>query len=157
MKITCSICLESFDFSQQDISATNCGHLFHKSCLESWNRENSSCPECRKVIYGGSIVKKLYPNVTEEEEDYISIALQQLNLNFQTSINSFEAEKLRLLSDLIKSEVDRVRLSREITYLREKVSKTKTANNSGQSQIEQNEFQSKYSKSIVKTFYTEFL
>ena len=143
MKITCSICLEALNFSLEEISVTICGHIFHRSCLEQWNRQSpslrlsSSCPVCRKVINKRSTVKKLFPNVNEEQDlnELMLTTLQQLNLNFQTSVSSYEAEKLRLQSELAKSEKDRVGLLREVNYLRTKISKTKTADKFCQSEI----------------------
>lgn len=153
MKITCSICLETFDFSQEEISVTNCGHIFHRSCLEQWNRQcfsqrqSSSCPQCRKGINQRSTVKKLFPNVNEEQglNELMLTTLQQLNLSFQTSVSNFEAEKLRLQSELAKSEKDRVGLLREVNYLRTKISKTKTADQSCQSEIVHDDLTSKKS------------
>lgn len=42
----CSICSESF--SQQDTIKTNCGHLFHLTCLEAWIKGfiQPVCPTC---------------------------------------------------------------------------------------------------------------
>lgn len=50
---TCSICIESIDM---DSVITNCGHTFHKVCLEKWKEECkkggpvTSCPVCRDTI-----------------------------------------------------------------------------------------------------------
>lgn len=32
------------------MQVTRCGHIFHRSCLESWNMTNESCPLCRKIV-----------------------------------------------------------------------------------------------------------
>jgi hypothetical protein len=39
---TCSICLDEGQKIQLD-----CGHLYHKECINRWLLESSSCPECR--------------------------------------------------------------------------------------------------------------
>ena len=42
----CAICLESLDMGCN----LDCGHFFHKNCLEEWGKYNKSCPVCRKSI-----------------------------------------------------------------------------------------------------------
>ena len=47
----CSICLEDLKIFR--CSITECGHKFHKECIENWiRRDNNSCPNCRIVIVG---------------------------------------------------------------------------------------------------------
>ena len=41
----CSICIEP---CTEDESYTECGHLFHKDCIDQWNNKNG-CPNCRTV------------------------------------------------------------------------------------------------------------
>ena len=51
----CTICFEDFDESNQ-VSALDCGHIYHFSCIRNWLRECSSrrktagCPSCKKRI-----------------------------------------------------------------------------------------------------------
>lgn len=42
---TCSICLEKTVEKPQD-----CGHVFHKECLDKWLMKEKTCPNCRKNI-----------------------------------------------------------------------------------------------------------
>jgi hypothetical protein len=42
----CPICLKVI-FNKYIIQ---CGHLFHKICIENWLKLNNSCPVCRQVI-----------------------------------------------------------------------------------------------------------
>ncbi|XP_054611276.1 E3 ubiquitin-protein ligase TTC3 isoform X2 [Dunckerocampus dactyliophorus] len=42
----CIICHE--DMNPQDHCVLECRHTFHKKCITSWLKENSSCPTCRK-------------------------------------------------------------------------------------------------------------
>lgn len=42
----CTICFENMD--QKDMVLTNCGHVYHKHCLEAWQRRNPECPQCKR-------------------------------------------------------------------------------------------------------------
>ena len=42
----CSICLENVnDFDKKSL---NCEHSFHRTCINTWLREQNNCPLCRK-------------------------------------------------------------------------------------------------------------
>lgn len=34
----------------QKIIKTECGHLFHESCLNEWFKIKAECPSCRKAV-----------------------------------------------------------------------------------------------------------
>ena len=68
MSVSCSICHEVINFSCEEISVLNCGHLFHHSCLQEWLNTNSTCPECRKRVAANNFVQKLYPSINEETD-----------------------------------------------------------------------------------------
>ncbi|KAI8319760.1 hypothetical protein GQ54DRAFT_252108, partial [Martensiomyces pterosporus] len=43
----CSICLLVFSVSE-DVRILDCGHYFHKSCIDSWLTKHSTlCPVCK--------------------------------------------------------------------------------------------------------------
>ena len=67
MPVICAVCLDEFDFSKDHISATKCGHLFHKTCLENWIQTTTTCPECRKLIGRDQYTKRIYANFSSEE------------------------------------------------------------------------------------------
>lgn len=52
---TCSICLDVIDNSFK----SNCGHYFHKYCIDKWLNINNTCPICRKSYI---IVKEISYN-----------------------------------------------------------------------------------------------
>ena len=43
---TCSICID--EINKNKITLKNCNHTFHKKCIDSWLKKNSSCPICRQ-------------------------------------------------------------------------------------------------------------
>ena len=44
----CSICLNIFKNGEQ-ITKTNCNHIFHNSCITEWTRYKKNCPNCRNI------------------------------------------------------------------------------------------------------------
>ena len=51
----CSICFE--DIYRENIFVTDCGHNFHKDCIEEALRLKSNCPNCRNVIHSLFAIK----------------------------------------------------------------------------------------------------
>jgi Ring finger domain len=50
----CPICLETFDNSHVNLCYTQCGHLFHTSCLIKSLENAGTCPICRnRLIISG--------------------------------------------------------------------------------------------------------
>ena len=60
-QLDCSICiepihLEKFKLKKNDLVFLECGHVYHKDCLQSWvksqikNIDKPNCPMCRKMI-----------------------------------------------------------------------------------------------------------
>ena len=46
---SCIICFEEYD-SQSLIYNLKCKHIFHKGCLDTWFKNNPTCPLCRLNI-----------------------------------------------------------------------------------------------------------
>ncbi|XP_043850852.1 E3 ubiquitin-protein ligase TTC3 isoform X2 [Dromiciops gliroides] len=44
----CIICYE--ELSQEHVCEMDCGHQFHKWCIEQWLKEQSTCPTCREYV-----------------------------------------------------------------------------------------------------------
>ncbi|KAK8756479.1 hypothetical protein V5799_000820 [Amblyomma americanum] len=69
MRTACSICLGSILTSGGDdsdpsighsvgaISATECGHVFHETCLLRWLQKSRSCPTCRKQLRPDRVIR----------------------------------------------------------------------------------------------------
>ncbi|WOG28190.1 RING finger protein [Endozoicomonas sp. 8E] len=45
----CPICLELFDGREVTV-LDPCNHMFHENCLETWLRQNTTCPYCRTIV-----------------------------------------------------------------------------------------------------------
>lgn len=63
--IFCSICFELM-LSKDILVHLNCGHVFHKVCIEKWFESSKTCPECRKRITKNPI--RLYLQFTESDD-----------------------------------------------------------------------------------------
>ena len=55
---TCSICLEKTNTKLKD-----CGHYFHRECIEKHNTFSNSCPMCRNDICKLAINKNTYKDI----------------------------------------------------------------------------------------------
>ena len=44
----CSICLDNISLSE--LHTTQCGHHFHKDCINNWRAMKNNCPNCRAII-----------------------------------------------------------------------------------------------------------
>jgi hypothetical protein len=44
--LQCTICYAKME--ECDMTLTNCGHVFHESCLRTWRERQTTCPKCRK-------------------------------------------------------------------------------------------------------------
>ena len=64
MEYKCSICLDALFSVNTDVSVIQCGHLFHKTCLENLMQNNTECPNCKTGIT--YTVEKIYPDVNDE-------------------------------------------------------------------------------------------
>ncbi|XP_016106288.1 E3 ubiquitin-protein ligase DZIP3-like [Sinocyclocheilus grahami] len=46
MEDPCIICHE--DMSPEEVCVLECRHSFHRECIKSWLKEQSTCPTCRE-------------------------------------------------------------------------------------------------------------
>lgn len=47
-KKECPICYDTI--SGKNSKVTSCKHMFHRTCLERWTKEHTTCPLCRTSI-----------------------------------------------------------------------------------------------------------
>jgi len=81
----CNICFEKILVDADSIGLTrkccNCGHAFHKTCLDQWLEKNDTCPSCRK--------KCLF------ESDIKNVASAALLKTFSVSVATFLIDSLQ--------------------------------------------------------------
>lgn len=52
----CPICLN--DNNEEFVQLNECGHIFHKNCIDTWGRTTRTCPNCRGAFFGFKRSKK---------------------------------------------------------------------------------------------------
>lgn len=61
--VTCAVCLNEFESSDEIRQLTNCSHIFHKNCLDKWlEHDQKTCPLCRSCLMSEIVEEE----VTEE-------------------------------------------------------------------------------------------
>jgi len=91
----CPICLETFDNSHVNLCYTQCGHLFHTSCLIKSLENAGTCPICRnRLIISGDEEK------THEEEGGRSLAGASGRPLAEPSANATHLLSLGIQADL---------------------------------------------------------
>ncbi|CAG9863536.1 unnamed protein product [Phyllotreta striolata] len=112
MNITCTICSELF-INSSDIYFTQCGHVFHYTCLLNWLERSRTCPECRTRTTQKTI-HKAYFNVStlDQTADPATLLHKIDNLNFSSTLKDKEiknfkeaSEKLTEKNRLLREEV----------------------------------------------------
>ena len=104
MVISCSICLNDLNFSNQNISVLKCGHLFHHDCLQEWIRTSKTCPECRCQIGKNSLVKKVYPKVSEDNTNIYNGNSSESNRLFDLIAKNNECSQKAVCKRIVELE-----------------------------------------------------
>ena len=111
MRGQCCICTDGFELDS-DISALQCGHTFHATCLRQWMEHSRTCPHCRNKINAKSIVPKLFFDVADERgnesEDVSSIRNQLSEVRAQLRVKDKEKGDLQTRLDDNTQQLDTV-------------------------------------------------
>ena len=105
---SCIICLNDFKKEQEqseneieakileeDVVKLNCGHKYHRQCLQKWRKENKKCPICRREIILDEEIKNdielinIQNNSIEEKENNIDINFENERLENNYNFRSF--------------------------------------------------------------------
>ena len=98
----CSICLNPVRYTRRS-KQLDCGHLYHKECIDRWMEVGNTCPMCRSLVQTPKfkvtirIENTVTNNVTIDE-----IITEFLLENFQGEIN-FETNTSEELHHIIQS------------------------------------------------------
>ena len=89
----CPICFENLR-SSKDIVTTNCNHIFHKDCLDSWLIYSNTCPCCRFQLR----VQQLKPLIP-------GLSIQQFHLIYVELLQQRRLEEQRQLEEEREQEI----------------------------------------------------
>lgn len=97
---SCIICLNDFKKEQEKsenekeakileehVVVLNCGHKYHRDCLQKWRKENKKCPLCRREIILDEEIKNdielvnIQNNSIEERENSIDLNFENERLD----------------------------------------------------------------------------
>ena len=116
MAVFCLICQEDINFCHEEISVLNCGHLFHKKCLQQWLDTNSTCPECKSAVTTNDFVQNIYPSKKEDSE----FTLNKLSEKTENLLKISSTDDIqKILTERINSlESKNLKLTEEISCLK---------------------------------------
>ncbi|KAI8051892.1 uncharacterized protein B0P05DRAFT_641555 [Gilbertella persicaria] len=94
-KVICSICICSLACQDDSSVVTQCGHVYHITCINTWLRQPSKCPLCNEAVslqqlktvflsvprsaVSSSKTKKALPNAADKLTSSTSTNNQQIN------------------------------------------------------------------------------
>lgn len=118
---TCTIC---FDLLTKGLCVTDCGHVYHRMCLERWVSRKMNCPICKDRLTN-SRIRKLHLEPLDIARELIQdpdkmqdldpeeIARLQLNKTTKTKsgsggeVSSFEVNRLRQQANTLQERLTR--------------------------------------------------
>jgi len=97
----CSICLNPVRYTRRS-KQLDCGHLYHKECIDRWMEFGNTCPMCRSHVNPKYKVTITVENMATGNVTVEEIITELLIENFQGEIN-FETETSREFYEIIQS------------------------------------------------------
>ncbi len=104
----CPICLENLDPNAEDGSKKvdlRCGHPYHKVCIETWFKEQRTCPECRAPggIRSDSKIGRFFDNIRLRIDRKFSKIKRKFNDDMIESHNNYQQNVAELRKRIILS------------------------------------------------------
>ena len=119
----CSICLEEIEEIEpgentylvenitkkyKNAKSLNCGHIYHKKCIDSWIKKNPSCPYCRKFFVnkipcyikkvGSKLASRGTIFIDDDNNKEVNIYIKNIiSKSFTISFNRFNIVSVHLL------------------------------------------------------------
>jgi len=86
---TCPICMNAL--TEANGRTLECGHTFHKQCLERWRRRSSTCPNCRAPFDPPTYRVKITIDPAGYEQEHVTSNIQSIAdvFGLDTSIERF--------------------------------------------------------------------
>ncbi|XP_013102647.2 E3 ubiquitin-protein ligase TRAIP [Stomoxys calcitrans] len=91
LKLMCPICTDDVR-ETEEVDSTNCGHIFHSSCLEQWKERNSTCPQCR---HKNPSTHKLF-FIINDSDDETQVENSDLTAKLESSLKKIQNLKEKL-------------------------------------------------------------
>eukprot|EP00754_Rhynchopus_humris_P004179 Rhum_TRINITY_DN12140_c0_g1::Rhum_TRINITY_DN12140_c0_g1_i1::g.49243::m.49243 len=92
----CSICFDEFVLDPQSKHtgvSIGCGHVFGRSCIVKWLKQNPSCPVCKRAANAATDIVALYA------PDIDGTPCQELEARYRESLRSVETEQSVMRSE----------------------------------------------------------
>lgn len=114
----CTICLCSVEKTEK-IYENNCGHIFHKDCIEKWLTNSGSCPNCKAQIPVNKVIFPRYKGYNRNRCDWESeVSNRDINTRDTISMltsgqNEIGIEQYNLITNFLdtihRNRIDRSR------------------------------------------------
>ncbi|KAL3109365.1 hypothetical protein niasHT_015210 [Heterodera trifolii] len=65
----CAICLSNYKQGEK-VRQLMCKHNFHTKCVDIWIKQQNKCPICREEIFEISLLGKVRPKNTEQQQQH---------------------------------------------------------------------------------------
>tara|TARA_A100001015_G_C15006654_1_gene721016 strand:+ start:904 stop:1419 length:516 start_codon:yes stop_codon:yes gene_type:complete len=107
----CSICLDVVE-NNDFVKLINCKHIFHKSCIDEWQKINNTCPLCRKNISNYYRVKtssyfRKINNIAEIKENCVIIYKTNKNIE-EIGIENIRNQEVNFILEYFKVKTMKV-------------------------------------------------
>ncbi|KAK0400438.1 hypothetical protein QR680_015243 [Steinernema hermaphroditum] len=128
-RFNCAICLDWLDDTKATV-VTDCGHLFHKQCIEGSLRRTLGCPSCRdRVKELKSVFFSTAPfNQTDLQEE-LDMAYKTINSlsRERTDLNVTQADIDAMAKTISDLSVENRRLRSNVDSLQKQLSETRSS------------------------------